>query len=269
MGEHRHQGVVVGPALGGRTGCSGNAGLRLPVLLRLLGLSVGGLRLRGVRLPVLRLSAVLGLGRLRSPVGLPAVRLLLGAAGRSEPGLRLGLFVLRPPVRGPAAGGVLLRLSVSRLPGVGPAAGGVLLRLSVSRLPGVGLLSVGLLLRLIVTLVSVRGPAAGGLSVGLWPSLLVALLLRQPMTGVGPGGLSALLFVALLGARGRSVRRLSAGRLRLTVLRGVGGGWLGLFTLLFVLFVALLLTGGPPPLVRVLRGRGVRRGLAHALPRLR
>ncbi|MDT0327424.1 hypothetical protein [Nocardiopsis lambiniae] len=222
-----------------------------------LRLSVGGLRLRGVGLPVLRLSAVLGLGlgRLRLPVGLSAVRLLLGAAGRSEPGLRLGLSVLRLSVRGPAAGGVLLRSSVPRL--------------SVLLPPGVGLLSIGLLLRLIAPRVFVRGLTAGGLSVGLRPSLLVALLLRQPMTGVGPRGLSALLFVALLGARGRAVRRLSAGRLRRTVLRGVGGGGLGLFTLLFVLFVALLLTGGPPPLVRVLRGRGVRRGLAHALPRLR
>ncbi|MFD6100156.1 hypothetical protein ACFVWN_14370 [Nocardiopsis flavescens] len=245
-------------AVGRGSGRRREAGLALAVLgllrlhggllavLGLLGLSVLRLPLRGAVLPLaavllLSVGLVCSGGRLRLSVGgLPVGR--LGAGGRLRLSVGL-LLVARLPARR------RLRLLVARLfavllLSVGGLCAGGRLRLSVGGL-SVGLLAAGGRLRLFVGLLLVARLGAGRLCVGLLVARLFAVLL---------------LCVGLLCA---------GGRLRLPVLRGVGGRGLRLLLLpVPCLFVALLLAG-PVSLVRVFRGRGVRRGLAHALPRLR
>ncbi|WP_143173275.1 hypothetical protein [Nocardiopsis flavescens] len=305
MGEHRHQDVVV--AVPNRRAGLRVLLLRLrrtlwDAVLGLLGLSVLRLPLRG--LLALRLDAVRRLLRLLA-VGRGSGRrreagLALAVLGllRLHGGLLavlglLGLSVLRLPLRGAVlllsvglvCSGGRLRLSVGGLP-VGRLGAGGRLRLSVglllvARLPARRRLRLLVARLFAVLLLSVGGLCAGGrlrLSVG---GLSVGLLAAGGRLRLSVG----LLLVARLGAGrlcvGLLVARLFAvlllcvgllcagGRLRLPVLRGVGGRGLRLLLLpVPCLFVALLLAG-PVSLVRVFRGRGVRRGLAHALPRLR
>ncbi|WP_306370468.1 hypothetical protein [Nocardiopsis sp. CC223A] len=240
MGEHRHQDVVVA-ALGRG---AGDTGLRLPVLrlplrdlplLGLLGLTVLGL-VAVLRLGLLRLAVGLGAGRRREAgLTLSVLRLLCLRGLR----LRLGLSVTRLFAR--RLGAVLLvpglragGLSVLLVPGL--RAGG----LSVARL-----LVARLFARRLGAVLLVSGLCAGGLSVLLVPGLRAG---RLSVGGVPAGRLCAVLLMTLLPA-GRAA-------LLFTVFRGVGGR-------------RLRLLAGGRALVRVLRGRGVRRGLAHALPWLR
>ncbi|WP_160049895.1 hypothetical protein [Nocardiopsis sp. FR4] len=281
MGEHGHQHAAVALLLGLGVGprlARGGRGLlpvrllrlsRLPVP-RLLGLCVT-VRLRlavGLLLTVLRGVALVGAGGL----GVPR----LGSGGLPVAGLR-GVGRLRPgrlPPVGP-------RLSVPRLLGL---LGGTLRRretglLRLSRLP-VPRLRVTVLLGLALLLAVVL---RGLLRLAVPPRLAVPLRLAL----VGAGGLG----VPRLGSGGLPVAGLAAGGVLLLLsvagLRGVGRlrpgrlppvsglGARGLAGLPAVVRPLSSLLRCLPPVVRllvllgVLRGRWVRRGLAHAFPWLR
>ncbi|WP_152486333.1 hypothetical protein [Nocardiopsis lucentensis] len=277
MRHHRHQGAVVSAAhrhrplaaglpVGGRTtrerGLLGLAGLSRMRSERLLrGVGLGRVRL-GLRVPLLR---GVGLGR----VGGVAAG-VLAVDGLARLGhARLGR-VRRLPGRG---------LGVSL--GYGRLLGVPLLRLSrgggrwcEARLTARRLL---LLSRLTLELL-LRGLLVGALLVDLgWVGGLPTG--RVSVRRLGTRGLAALRLrgVRRLGSGGLRVRlgrvRLLRVRLGLHVplLRGVGLGRVG-----GLLARRLRLTGLGGRLglcgllaLRVLRGRGVRRGLAHALPWLR
>ncbi|XKK37910.1 hypothetical protein HFP72_24990 [Nocardiopsis sp. ARC36] len=136
---------------------------------------------------------------------------------------------------------------------LGPAVG-LLGRLSVAGLSVRGLCLVGLR--------GVGGLAAGGLSVAGVGLLSVRGLGPRglPVRGLFARGLSVrgLCLVGLRGVRGQAARRLPVpGLLRSALTPGA------------VLLLPAVRLPGLPVLVGVLRGRGVRRGLAHALPWLR
>ncbi|WP_190394348.1 hypothetical protein [Nocardiopsis quinghaiensis] len=292
MGEHGNQraAVTAGLLLGltVRRGVSRVRGLL--AVARLLGLG----RLLSVlgRLPVLRgrrvarsgpgRLAVGGLAVLRR-LGLPVLRrllavpLLTGVTGRRETGWLLSVggpstdllpLVGLGRVRRLRSRGLPVLRLLPAVPGL--TAGG----LAVARLLGLGrLLSVlGRLPVLRGRRVARSGPgrlAVGGLAVlrrlglpVLRRLLAVPLLTVAGLRGVGP--------LSLVGP-GR-VRRLRSGRL---TVGGMGPrrlsvpGLSALVRLLSVLLLLVLPVVRLLPLVGVLRGGRIRRGLAHALPWLR